>query len=83
MSFRGAAWVTRRARIAQEQWNSEHPEQFVPWEWLEEFLLAHRRAKECRSYALDEAREAQARRNEFIVKLPAALVTQIFTDPDQ
>lgn len=79
MSFMSAASMVRRARVAQEGWNSEHSDNPVPWEWVEEALLAHRAWKEASSYApLEEVKAHKARHDEFARKLPAGLYDAIW-----
>lgn len=76
--FRPAAWQVRRARVAQERWNEEHPERFVAWEWVKEALLSWRSWKEMSSFAPEAAEEALRRHEEFARKLPAALLDEVF-----
>lgn len=78
MSFMPAAWQVRRARVAQEQWNTENPERIIPWEWVEEMLLAWRSWKEQQGYAPQEAETAHGRYLEFAKKVPHQLVEEIF-----
>jgi hypothetical protein len=78
MTFMPAAWQVRRARVAQEQWNAEHPDQVVPWEWVEEMLLAWRAWKEQVGYAPQEAVACHQRYQEFARKIPSRLVSEIF-----
>jgi hypothetical protein len=78
MNFMPAAWQTRRARVAMEQWNAENPDCWVPWEWVEEVLLAWRAWKEQTSYAPQDAMAHHQRYQEFVGKLPSRLVTEIF-----
>lgn len=78
MTFMPAAWQVLRARVAQEQWNEEHPDRKVPWEWVEEALLAWRSWKEQVEYAPQEAKTAEDRYREFACKLPDALLCEIW-----
>ena len=78
MSFMPAAWQVRRARVAQEQWNAEHPDHLVPWEWVEEMLLAWRAWKEQVGYGSQEALSHHQRYQEFARKLPQRLIHEIF-----
>lgn len=78
MAFMPAAWQVRRARVAQENYNAEHPDRQVPWEWVEEMLLSWRAWKEQASYAPEEAVNHHLRYQEFAKKIPNALVSEIF-----
>lgn len=78
MQFMPAAWQVKVARVAQERWNMEHPDQFTPWEWIEETLLAWRACKEQASYAPQKSEEAHQRYLEFSRKLPPLLLREIF-----
>lgn len=78
MTFMPAAWKARIARQAQEKWNAEHPDRLVPWEWVEEALLAWRSWKEQQSYAPQAAEEARQRYEEFVCWLPVTLQVEIF-----
>ena len=78
MNYMPAAWQSRRARVAQENYNRENPGREVPWEWVEECLLAWRAWKEQVSYAPQEAILAQARFNEFARKIPMIVLSEIF-----
>lgn len=77
-SFQPAAWQVRRARVATEQWNEEHLERVVPWEWVEEALLAGRCWKEFAGHDPEQSERARLRYNEFARKLPAGLRAEIW-----
>lgn len=78
VTFMPAAWQVRRARIAVEQWNAERPDRALPWEWMEEALLAWRAWKEQQTCNPQEAHEAWERYEEFERKLPLEIVNEIF-----
>ena len=63
-----------RAQAVLRQWNAEHPDRVLPWEWLEEALLARRawRLGARRARALRMA--ARERFHEFARRLPPGLV---------
>lgn len=82
MRFMPAAWQVKVARKAQERWNAEHPECWVPWEWVEECLLAWRALKERASYAPSECKAERERYEEFARKLPGDILKGIFPTPE-
>jgi hypothetical protein len=81
MAFMPAAWMARRARVLLEQWNSEHPNKVIAFEWVEEALLAWRAWKENTYSKPSEAGEHQRRFEEFQRLLPGELVSSIFEGP--
>ena len=70
----------RLAHMILEDWNAHHPEEWTPWEWLEEAVLARRRWKRAgrRSPAL-AARNYQ-RYQEFVGKIPTGLLNKVLSD---
>jgi len=70
----------RLAHMILEDWNTHHPEEWTPWEWLEEAVLARRRWKRAgrRSPAL-AARNYQ-RYQEFVGKIPNGLLNKVLSD---
>jgi hypothetical protein len=70
----------RLAHMILEDWNAHHPEEWTPWEWLEEAVLARRRWKRAgrRSPAL-AARNYQ-RYQEFVAKIPSGLLNKVISD---
>lgn len=72
-----AGWATRKARIAQEQWNLTHPDRLLPWEWVEEMLFAWRQ-KEEHGHDPDRCREWWLRYEEFARFVPDPVRAEIF-----
>lgn len=82
MNYMPAAWLFRKARNAQEQWNRAHPDRILPWEWVEEMILAWRAWKEQRGETPEEVRQFQYRYEEFARKVPNQVYEAIF-DPKE
>lgn len=78
MNFTPAAWQIRRARVAQEKWNLEHPDKIIPWELVEEAVLAWRTWKELVTEDPTEALYACERHQEFARKLPEEFYRDIW-----
>lgn len=67
-----------RARAVVDWWNEDHPQRHVPWEWVEEMLLAKHRWHSLARQRSGKALDHYARYQEFSKKLPRPLVDQIF-----
>jgi hypothetical protein len=74
------AWLVRRARIAHAQWNQEHPEQMVAWEWVEEALTGWRYWQAERHTNGGRALCHRERYEEFAGKLPRELLLSILPE---
>ena len=57
--------LTRRARIAMDAWNLTHPDQPIPWEWLEEVILA---VVKCRQAAYQGDEDAFTKAGEHLLQ---------------
>ena len=77
-SFQPAAWQVRRARVALEQWNAEHPDRLVAWETVEEALLAWRGWKEKMSYDPEGSEQSRLLHEEHARRLPRWLLAEVF-----
>jgi hypothetical protein len=67
-----------RAKAVVDWWNEDHPQRHVPWEWVEEMLLAKHRWHSLARQRSGKALDHYARYQEFSKKLPRPLVDQIF-----
>lgn len=70
----------RLAHMILADWNRHHTEEWTPWEWLEEAVLARRRWKRAgrRNPAL-AARNYQ-RYQEFAAKIPEGLLNKVIAE---
>lgn len=73
-----SAWTVRRARVEVERWNGENPHRPIPWEWVEEALLAWRYWKELALTEPEKAIDHLLRYEEFARKLPQALCEELW-----
>lgn len=80
MPYMTPAWMVRKAREVQAAWNAKHPDRLVPWEWIEEAMLAWRAWMELGQCDPERSRAACQRHNEFAAKLPDTLLVEIFPD---
>jgi hypothetical protein len=73
MQFILASGVVSKARAATRRWNRENPEQFVPWEWVEEAVIARIRDIIITATRGVEETEHYERYREFANRLPEEL----------
>lgn len=65
-----------KARDLTRTWN-RHSDQFVPWEWVEEALIAAIRAEQFLGRDIDKGMEQVQRCREYANRLPATLRNRI------
>jgi hypothetical protein len=63
----------REARWQTHCWNNANPERFIPWEWVEEALIAYLRSDVLRIKRPQESAAQAARYMEYVVRIPGEL----------
>jgi hypothetical protein len=67
----------RKARARLEMWNWEYPDRSIPWEWVEELVLAHHRWHQAKNESPRLAAAHDSRFREFADKLPRELLHEV------
>lgn len=66
-----------KAKAISEWWNEANPHQFVPWEWIEEMLLANHRWHSLARQRSRKALDHYARFIEFKKRIPRKLTEDL------
>jgi hypothetical protein len=67
----------RKARARLEMWNWEFPDRSIPWEWVEELILARHRWHVAMKESPQLAAVHDHRFREFAEKLPRELLNEV------
>jgi hypothetical protein len=67
----------RKARARLEMWNWEYPDRSIPWEWVEELILARHRWHVAMKESPQLASVHDHRFREFADKLPRELLSEV------
>jgi hypothetical protein len=67
----------RKARARLEMWNWEYPDRSIPWEWVEELVLARHRWHAAIHESPRQAAALDSRFREFADKLPRELLDDV------
>ncbi len=74
MEFIPASVQIESARKATRRWNSQHDDQYVPWEWVEEAVTGYLKAVTFTKYGKPIlAREWHYRYIEYVNRIPQGL----------